>query len=54
MRTIKGTKGTGVPLGTRCERNSVGVLITEGKNKDSHKNPLKARVILRCLVAVKT
>ena len=51
---MKGTKGTGVPFGTKWERNNVGVLITEGKNKESHKNPLRASVILKCLVAVNT
>lgn len=52
MITIKGIRGTGVPVGTRWARNSKVLLIVLYKMKAIHRGRARERVIARWLVAV--
>lgn len=53
MSTIKGIRTAGVPVGTRCAKKSVRLLISLNRIKASHSGRAIERVIARCLVAVK-
>lgn len=53
IRTIKGIRTEGVPIGTRCAKNSVKLFVNLNNMKAIHRGKASERVIAKCLVAVK-
>lgn len=53
MITMNGIRTGGVPVGIKCAKNSVRLLIRLNKINPNHKGRAKDSVIVRCLVAVK-
>lgn len=53
MSTINGIRAGGVPKGTKCAKNSVRLFDKLNIMNPIHKGRAKAKVIERCLVAVK-